>query len=145
MASWKIEPTFKKSLIERLHYTKGDKEIIVETGWRWGQFTCETEDDEPPLIEEGDDLYDSGYDIILEYTDDGCWEEVTFKGFTEEEEEEMREWLYDNSAFELENDGWNNDTNEMIMNCEASIELISPTSACESEAEEVDPKKKWPF
>ena len=145
MALWKIEPTFKKSLIERLHYTKGDKEIIVETGWRWGQFTCETEDDEPPLIEEGDDLYDSGYDVTLEYTDDGCWEEVTFKGFTEEEEEEMREWLYDNSAFELENDGWNNDTNEMIMNCEASIELISPTSACESEAEEVDHKKKWPF
>lgn len=145
MALWKIEPTYKKSLIERIHYRKDGKEIVVETGWRWGHFTCETEGDEPPVLEEGVDLYDCEYDIQLENTDDGCWEEWEFTGFSEEEENAMREWLEENSTFDLDAEGWDTDDTEMILNCEASIELISPTSACESEAEEVDPKKKWPF
>ena len=41
MATWSIKPSWKKSLIERMHYTKDDKEIICETGWRWGEFLCE--------------------------------------------------------------------------------------------------------
>ena len=74
MARWKIEPTWKKSLIERMYFTKGKKQIIVETGWRWGSFECETEDDNPPLIEEGDDLWSTGYDVEMIETFDGCWE-----------------------------------------------------------------------
>ena len=125
MTTWKIEPTYKKSIIERIHYCRDGKEIIEETGWRWGEFTCETEDDNPPILEEGVDLYSSGYDIQMEYCDDGCWTEYEFNGFTEEEQEEMEQWLEENSIFDLESEGWICSDTEMIMNCEPTIEKIA--------------------
>jgi hypothetical protein len=124
MALWKIEPTWKKSLIERIWFYKDDKKIVVETGWRWGEFTCETEDDTPPVIEPGTDLYDCEYEIEMVSCDDGCWEEHEFYGFTEEEQEELEEWFEDNSFFDLEEDGWVNSDTQMIIDCEASIERI---------------------
>ena len=66
MATWKIEPTWKKSLVEVEHYHKDGKTVEYETGWRWGSFYCETEDDNPPNISEGDDLWDCGYDVELQ-------------------------------------------------------------------------------
>ena len=124
MAVWKIEPTWKKSLAERSHYTKDDKEIIIETGWRWGEFIIETEDDEPPVLEEGVDLFDCDYEVEMQYCDDGCWEEREFFGFTDEEEEAMNEWLDENSWLDLEEEGWTPSENEMIMSCEPSIEKV---------------------
>ena len=124
MARWKIEPTWKKSLIERMYFTKGKKQIIVETGWRWGSFECETEDDNPPVINEGDDLWSTGYDVEMIETFDGCWEEHEFHGFTEKQEEKMREWLEDNSFLDLEEKGWINTESEMIIDCEPLIERI---------------------
>jgi len=124
MATWKIEPTWKKSLIERQYFTKDGKTITIETGWRWGEFTCETEDDEPPVIVEGTDLYNCNYDVELQECTDGCWEEHEFEGFTEDEEEEMREWLDENSYFDLEEDGWIQGDCEMIMSCDPSIEKV---------------------
>jgi hypothetical protein len=124
MALWKIEPSWKKSLAERMHYHKDDKTIIIETGWRWGEFTCETEGDEPPVIEEGADLYDCGYDVEMQYCDDGCWEEREFDGLTEEEEEAMNEWLDENSWLDLEEEGWTMGDTEMIITCDPLIELI---------------------
>ena len=124
MAVWKIEPTWKKSLAERSHYTKDDKEIIIETGWRWGEFTIETEDDEPPVLEEGVDLFNCDYEVEMQYCDDGCWEEREFFGFTDEEEEAMNEWLDENSWLDLEEEGWTASENEMIMSCEPSIEKV---------------------
>ena len=124
MATWKIQPTWKKSLIERSFYDKDGKTIIVETGWRWGEFTCETEDDNPPEIEAGDDLYSCGYDVEMQECTDGCWEEYEFQGFTEDEEEEMREWLDENSYLDLEEEDWIPSDTEMIIDCEPSIERI---------------------
>lgn len=124
MAKWKIEPSWKKSLIERQEYNKDGKTITIETGWRWGAFYCETEDDEPPVIEEGDDLFSCGYDVEMDYCDDGCWEDHEFSGFTEEEEEQMREWLDENSWLDLEEEGWNQGDTEMIINCEPLIERV---------------------
>ena len=106
---------------------KDGKEIVEETGWRWGEFTCTTEDDNPPEINEGDDLFDCGYEMEMQYCDDGCWTEYEFEGFTEEEEEQMRVYLEDNSFFDLEGEGWISSDTEMIMSCEPSIELISET------------------
>ena len=124
MAIWKIEPTYKKSVIERIHYYKGDKEIVEETGWRWGEFTIETDDDTPPVITEGTDLFDCEYSVQMEYCDDGCWTEYEFIGFTEEEEQAMNEWLEENSFFELEEEGWISGDTEMILNSDAEIEKI---------------------
>jgi hypothetical protein len=124
MPSWKIEPSYKKSVIERIHFHKDDKTIVVETGWRWGEFTCITEDDTPPVLEEGVDLYDCGYEVEMNYCDDGCWENHEYSGLTEEEEEAMEEWLSENSFFDLEEDGWTMGDSQMIMDCEPSIERI---------------------
>jgi hypothetical protein len=98
--------------------------MMIETGWRWGEFTCETEDDNPPEINDGDDLYDCGYDVEMQECIDGCWEEHEFTGFTDEEEEAMIEWLDENSWLDLEEDGWSQGDTEMIIACEPSIERI---------------------
>lgn len=124
MATWKIEPTWKKSVVERNFFDKDGKTIIVETGWRWGEFTCETEDDNPPLIKENIDLFSQGYDVEMQECFDGCWENYDFDGFTEEEEEEMREWLEVNSFLDLEEEGWSNTDSEMFMACEPEITKV---------------------
>jgi hypothetical protein len=116
MALWKIEPTWKKSIREVMYFDKDGKTITIETGWRWGEFTCETEGDEPPVIKEGVDLFSQGYDMEMQECFDGCWVEYEFDEFTEEEEEAMREWLDD-----LEEDGWILNDTEFIMDCEPEI------------------------
>lgn len=124
MALWQIEPSWKKSLLERTYYTKDGKTIVVETGWRWGSFTIETDDDTPPILEHGVDLWNCDYEVEMQETFDGCWEDHEFYGFTEEEEAAMVEWLEENSAWELEENGWSQSDNEMIMDCEPSIERL---------------------
>jgi hypothetical protein len=124
MATWQIEPSWKKSLAERMHFTKDGKRIVIETGWRWGTFICETEDDTPPVIEEGTDLFDCDYEVEMQETSDGCWEEREFHGFTEEEQETMEEWLDENSWWDLEEEGWDQVDNEMIITCDPVITKI---------------------
>ena len=122
MALWKVTPNWKKSCIERQYFTKGDKTIVQEIGWRWGEFFIETEDDTPPELEEGVDIFSCDYELQDWSTDDGCWEEYEYTGFTEEEQEEMQEWLEENSAYELEEDGWTPVEGEMFIQCEMTIE-----------------------
>jgi hypothetical protein len=125
MALWKVEPVFKKSCIERQTYTKDGKSITEELGWRWGEFTIETEDDSPPELEEGVDMFSCGYELIDFSTNDGCWTDYEYSGMTEEEILEMQEWFDEgNSLYELEEDGWNQGDGEMIINCEMTIEKV---------------------
>ena len=158
MAIWKIEPTYKKSVIERTYMHKDGKEITEEIGWRWGEFTCETEDDEPPLIEEGTDLFNCDYDVEMQETTDGCWEERDFEGFTQEEQEEMEEWLDENSSWELEENGWLMGDCEMIIDCDLEIRKLlddgtysDPVEVGEveesepTEAPKLEAKAAWPF
>jgi hypothetical protein len=122
MALWKVTPNWKKSCVERQYFTKGDKTIVQEIGWRWGEFFIETEDDTPPELAEGVDIFSCDYELQDWSTDDGCWEQYEYQGFTEEEEEEMEEWLEENSAYELEEDGWTASEGEMFIQCEMTIE-----------------------
>jgi hypothetical protein len=125
MALWKVEPTWKKSCIERETYTKEGKSITQETGWRWGEFIIETEDDSPPELEEGVDIFSCDYELIDWSTDDGCWTDYEYSGMTEEEILEMQDWFDEgNSLYELEEDGWNQGDGEMIINCEMTIEKV---------------------
>ena len=124
MTMWKIEPTYKKSLIETVSYHKDGKTISEETGWRWGEFIVETEGDEEPEINEGDDLFSLEYELIDWSTDDGCWTDYSFVGFSEEEEEAMNLWLEEHSFYELEEDGWTCGDSEMVISCEPSIEKV---------------------
>lgn len=129
MATWKIEPTVKKSVVESNIWYNADssKSITTTTGWRWGEFTVETEGDDPPEIGEDTDLLCSDdFEMIDFSTDDGCWEEREFDGeWTDEEREEMEERLDgDISVYDLEDEGWYCDTSEMFIQCEVEITKV---------------------
>ena len=160
MATWSVKPEWKKSIIERMYFTKGDNRLMVETGWRWGEFTVETEDDNPPDIEAGVDIYNCGYETELVETNDGCWEEHDMDDCDEETQEWLEEFFDEgNSYFDLEEHGWVQDECEMIIDCDLIIERLdengNPTGeivgANDKEEEQpttevkLEPGAKWPF
>ena len=125
MALWSIKPTWKKSLIERMYYTKDGNTFMAETGWRWGEFTVETDDDNPPEITGGDDLWDCNYNVELVELTDGCWEEHD----CDDCDTETTEWLENffeegNSYLDLEEHGWVQTESEMIIDCDPEIEKV---------------------
>ena len=124
MALWKVEPTWKKSIIERQHWSKDGNLITHEIGWRWGEFFIETEDDTPPAIAEGVDIFNCGYECNDWSTDDGCWEETDFDIESDEEQERIELFLEENSVYDLEEDGWVCNDCEMIIECELNIEKV---------------------
>ena len=125
MALWKVTPDWKKSVIERNYLTKDGNTVMAETGWRWGEFSVETEDDTPPVLEAGVDLYNCDYDVELVETNDGCWEEHDM----DECDEPTRKWLEEffdegNSWLDLEEHGWIQQDCEMIIDCDMTIEKV---------------------
>lgn len=126
MATWKIEPTWKKSVIEKQYWSKPGQAgyICHEIGWRWGEFFVETEDDNPPELESGVDMMCCGYDCEDWSTDDGCWEETDIDIADEAEKERLEEFLEENSIYDLEEEGWVMDECEMIIDCDLSIERV---------------------
>lgn len=125
MATWSVKPEWKKSIIERQYMRKDDNVLMVETGWRWGEFHVYTDDDNPPDIEAGVDIYNCDYETELVETNDGCWEEHDM----DECDEQTREWLEEffdegNSYYDLEEHGWVYDDCEMIIDCDLIIEKV---------------------
>lgn len=143
MATWSVKPTWKKSIIERQEWCKDGNSFIYETGWRWGEFLVFTEDDNPPEIESGVDIFNCGYDTELVETSDGCWDEYDFDDCDEIVKEEIEAFLEEgNSVFDLEEQGWYNGDTEMIIDCELEITMVEPTGDSEPEVESDGPK--WP-
>lgn len=125
MATWSVKPELKKSIIERQEWTKDGNTLIVETGWRWGEFLVFTEDDNPPDIESGVDIFSCGYESELVETEDGCWESHDTDGCDEETCEWLEEFFEEgNSVFDLEEHGWYNGDTEMIIDCDLIIEKV---------------------
>ncbi len=124
MAEWSVKPIWKKSIIERQEWLKGDNRLIVETGWRWGEFTVYTDDDNPPELEPGVDMFDCGYESEMVETSDGCWEEHDMDECDEETREWLEEFLVENSVFDLEEEGWVPGDTEMIIDCDMLIERV---------------------
>jgi hypothetical protein len=121
MATWKVEPTWKKSVIERNYLTNGDNTLMIETGWRWGEFLVYTDDDNPPKIEAGVDIYNCEYETELIETWDGCWEDRDYDDCDDETREWLEEFLEENSWLDLEEHGWAQDECEMIIDCDLKI------------------------
>ena len=125
MATWKVGPQYKKSIIERNHLIKDDNMFHVETGWRWGEFLVYTNDDNPPDIKAKVDIYDCGYETELVETNDGCWEDYDY----DDCDDMTREWLENffedgNNWLDLEEHGWVQDFCEMIIDCDLIIEKV---------------------
>ena len=125
MATWRVQPKFKKSITERVFWEKDGNVLIEETGWRWGEFTVETEDDQPPVLPEGVDIFSCGYDTELVETSDGCWSDNNMDDCDDETIEWLEEFLEDNSVFDLEEHGWGQTDCEMILDGELEITLVT--------------------
>ena len=161
MATWSVEPTWKKSIIERQEWSKDGQSFIYETGWRWGEFLVYTDDDNPPNIEAGVDIYCCGYETELVETWDGCWDDYDYDGCDDETREWLEEFLEENSVFDLEEHGWICGDTEMIIDCDLQITRVnddgtkgepittgqseSDESAPVSEAPKLNPTAAWPF
>lgn len=125
MAKWKITPVWKKSILEVQEWVKPGEPGYInhEIGWRWGEFIIETEDDNPPDIKEGDDIF-SVNSLCDWSTDDGCYEETDVDVSDELLKEELEEFLEENSIYDLEEKGWVMSDSYMYIQCEVNIEKV---------------------
>jgi len=132
MATWTVSTYHKKNVQEVETYLQEDGEgkVVVTNGFRWGTWTVETNDDNPPEFEftevpNGDGSKDSINmldceinnieSVELDSMDDGgCWYDVDVTGLDEEQQAEIEDFLEENSPYELEerDDGWYQDETE---------------------------------
>lgn len=127
MATWTVSTTEKKSCLEREIWTQDGKTIVRVNGFRWGTFTVETTDDDPPdgiteLNQEGIDMYshcgDNINSIFLDSMADGWLGDYEFDGFDQQQEQAIREALDEadsdgiDYAEYLEQTGWQQEDSE---------------------------------
>ena len=123
MATWTIKTHYKKSCEQHEHYVQreGNGRILVTDGYRFCEYNIETSDDNFPQFEfievpGGDGKRDSldlnslyGDNIesceLVEMFDGGCWGDISFEGLTLEQEEELEEFINENGAYALEDEG----------------------------------------
>lgn len=123
MAFWIVRTYYKKSVEQHEHYVQreGKGRITVKDGYRSCTFRVETTDDNFPEFEfvevpGGDGKTDSldmycltGSNIegseMIDMYDGGCWGDIEFEGLTLEQEEELEEFINENGAYALEDEG----------------------------------------
>jgi hypothetical protein len=119
MAFWTVSTQEKKSVEEHELWQKGDQVIRVVNGFRWGTFSVETTDDNPPELDQTDgpggdavDMY-SPYGDNIESTelvslDDGWYGDIIWPDDMDELERERLQELFDDDHYGgLESEGWN--------------------------------------
>lgn len=109
MATWKLTNAYKKSAVERQFWVKDGVVVSHDTGYRWGWWTCES--DEKPDIDlknpDGFELFCADQEWEMEEMTDGCWSEWQWPDDMSEEERERIEALWDDNWFDgMESDGW---------------------------------------
>ena len=123
MAWWKVATTEKKSCEEREIWSKDGKTVTRINGFRWGTFSVETTNDNPPdgITAENDDginMYDHSGDNIeqieLESMDDGWYGDYEYDGFEDDELQAFIEELDEADDYYefLEENGWYNNETE---------------------------------
>ena len=123
MTTWTVSTTEKKSCKEREIWTQDGKTIVRINGFRWGTFTVETTDDNPPDgitedNEDGIDMYshcgDNIDSINLDSMADGWLGDYEFDGFDQQQEQAIREAIDEADDYYeyLEETGWMLDETE---------------------------------
>ena len=132
MAIWTVKTYYKKNVQEVEHWvqSKGEGRITVTNGFRWGEWTVETTDENPPEFEftevpDGNGAKDSINMLdcsvnnienveLINMDDGGCWYDVDITGVDEEAEQELEEFIDENSIYDLEDrdDPWYQDETE---------------------------------
>ena len=109
MATWKISNYHKKNAVERTIWTKDGTLIIKDEGFRWGHWTCES--NERPNVDlnnpDGYELMATDYDWEMDEMIDGSWQEWTWADNIDEQERERIQSVWDDELYEgMESDGW---------------------------------------
>jgi hypothetical protein len=133
MAQWTVKTYYKKSCqeIEYWFQNEGKGRLTVTNGFRWGEWTVETTDDNLPEFDfvelpGGDgkkdsiNMLDCSYGNIenvelVSMDDGGCWYDVDITGLGEEAEAELQEFIDENSVYDLEDrddNAWYQDETE---------------------------------
>ena len=130
MRVYRITPLEKKSIsVAYEMYRENDDNSIswfnITDHYRWGQgFIDEDMDINLPYKDSKTAVCNPTAGWGAELDDQvACWFEFS-DDITEEEQEEMEQWLEENSIFDLEGEGWICSDTEMIMNCEPIIEKV---------------------
>ena len=114
MATWQLSTEYKKNAIEVQLWYKDGVAIKRVEGYRWGTFSCES--DERPDIDlrnEGDGYELADYDWELGSLDDGCWADWEYPTDFPIEERIKIEEAWDNEWYDgMEALGWSNDDTE---------------------------------
>ena len=133
MATWTVKTYYKKSCQEVEYWVRreGKGRLTVTNGFRWGSWTVETSDDNPPEFEfveipggngakDSINMLDCSVNNIeevelIEMSDGGCWYDIEYEDLTEEEEEALQEFIEENDIYDLEyrdEDSWYQDETE---------------------------------
>lgn len=120
MATWNLSPQYKKSAVEKMFFYKDGMIISIEQGFRWANFTVESND--RPLTDnelKNEDGYELGCidnDECWEMQDmtDGCWLDISKENdkVTDEELEKFEAAWEEDSYSGVEDIGWTNDDTE---------------------------------
>lgn len=124
MATWSVKPIRKKSIIERNYLRKDGQTIFIETCWRSGEFTVETDDDMPPNIKAGVDIYNCGYSTELVETDGNWCDFLDMDGCDKKTQKWLEDFLEENTWFDLEEHGWIDRECETIIDCDLLIQRM---------------------
>lgn len=131
MAIWTVKTHYKKSCqeVETWHQREGEGKVTVVNGFRFGEWTVETTDDNPPEFEftqvPGGDGKQDSIDMLncevnnidnvelIEMFDGGCWFDVEIEGLDDEEEDRIRTLVEEEGIWALEEEeGWSQDDTE---------------------------------
>ena len=114
MAQWKVSTKEKKCVEEREIWTHPEKGVIERrTGFRWGSYIVNTDDQHPPQLElvevpGGDGVADSvdmnscGYDTELIGLEDGCYLDIAWSTTLSAGERDELEGVWQEDSY----DGW---------------------------------------
>lgn len=133
LTEWTVRTYHKKNVSEIEYWVRreGDGRLIVNNGFRWGEWKVYTTDGKPPEFEftmvpggsndkDSINMLDCSYNNIEEVElismdDGGCWYDIEYEDLSEEEQEELQEFIDENSVWELEEreeDAWYLDETE---------------------------------
>jgi len=115
MTWWNVATVEKKSVEEHELWQKGDLVIRRITGWRFGAWAVETEDDIPPVLAQLDgpngdaiNMHDIEYEGELESLDDGWYSDIIWPDDMEDTERDRLQEMQDEDSYAWEGDGWSN-------------------------------------
>jgi hypothetical protein len=109
MAKWRLSTQIKKCITETQIYEKGDEQIVLEYGWRWGNVFIFTEGDEQPDIYLGEDANIDvnclEWDTEIDMLEDNCSSYTQLPESLENDEDFQKEFEYDMHEW-LDSNGW---------------------------------------